>query len=257
MKSSYIIILFLFILTVNDTNAQGHSAPTFGDQYSKKLGRLRLSSTKFDLGRVKSNEYINDTIRIYNSGKSPMKISITQKIPVYMRVIVRNTVLNPGGYGYIALTYDCSRRNELGFTMDQVQLVTNDSMQLVKNIYVTATIEEYFPPSVLQDSLRAKIRIPEQSFSYNTVRQGTKISHDYKIFNDGNKNLLLRKVRTGTGNIKCAISKNEILPGDSALLHVEFDTAGILGKDRRQLSLFTNDALMSEFIFELTGEIIK
>jgi hypothetical protein len=251
------LVFLFFIFRISDSCAQGTTTPTFEDMYSKKLGNLRLSSTKFDLGRVKSNEYINDTIRIYNAGKIPMKISITQKIPAYMRVLVRGTPLFPGGYGYISLTYDCSRRNDLGFTMDQVQLVTNDSSFLLKNIYITATIEEYFPPSVMGDSLRAKIRVSEKFYSYNRVKQGEKISHDFKIYNDGKKLLLLHKIKSDSPSVKYSLTKKEVNAGDSAIMHVEFDTYDKTGKDFRKISLFSNDALISEFVFELNGEILK
>jgi len=261
MNMSRIFSAFIFFIcclfSVHTSFSQGSTAPTFNDQYSKKLGNLRLTSTKFDLGRVKSNAYINDTIRIYNAGKIPMKIQIIQKIPPYMRVLVKGTPLNPGGYGYISLTYDCSRKNDLGFTMEQVQLVTNDSSMLNKNIYITATIEEYFSPSVMNDSLRAKIRVSEKYYSYNKIKQGEIVVHDYKIYNDGKKTLLLRKVKPGAGNIKCTLSKMELAAGDSAVIHVEFDTSGKIGKDSRKFSLYSNDPFMSELVFELNGEILK
>ncbi len=256
-KISTFILVITFVCSCMNSFSQGTTAPTFNDKYSKKLGNLRLSSTKFDLGRVKTTDYIYDTIRIFNAGKSQIKIQILQKIPPYMRVLVKGSPLNPGGYGYISLTYDCSRRNDFGFTMDQVQLVTNDSAMLIKNIYITATITEFFPPAVMQDSMRAKIRAGEQFYTYRLVKQGEIVIHDYKIFNEGKKPLQLHKVKPGGGNIKYTLSKKEILPGDSAVMHIEFDTSGKIGKDSRKISLFTNDAWMPEFVFELNGEITR
>ncbi len=255
-KSSVLIFIFLNLIC-SDCFSQGSSPATFNDLYSKKLGNLRLTSTRFELGRVNTNAYINDTIHIYNAGKTQMKIWITQKIPVHMRVLIKGAPLNPGGYGYITLTYDCSRRNELGFTMEQVQLMTNDSSQLIKNIYVSATIEQYFPPSVFQDSLRGKIRIPEMSYNFKRVKQGEKVRYVFKMYNAGKKILQLNKVKSSSASVKYNLSNKEIAPGDSALMHIEFDTSGKSGIETKQISVFTNDPEMSECIFQLTGEVYK
>jgi hypothetical protein len=255
------ILPFIFILIFNLPAtlilSQSQTPPTFNDKFSKKLGNLRLTSTRFDLGRVNTNDYINDTIRIYNAGKSQMKIWISQKIPVHMRVLVKGTPLNPGGYGYIALTYDCSRRNDLGFTMEQVELISNDSAQLVKNIYVSATIEQYFPQTLIQDTLRGRISIPQLSYNFNKVKQGDKVNYDFKIYNVGKKSLSLNKIKSTSASIKFNLSKKEIAAGDSALVHVEFDTSGKTGIETKQVTVFTNDPEMSECVFQITGEVFR
>jgi hypothetical protein len=252
-----VFFFLVFNLSAKLVLSQVNTPPTFNDKFSKKLGNLRLTSTRFDLGRVNTNDYLNDTIRIYNAGKTQMKIWIAQKIPVHMRVLVKGSPLNPGGYGYIALTYDCSRRNDLGFTMEQVELVTNDSAQLIKNIYVSATIEQYFPQTLLQDSLRGRISIPQSNYNFNKIKQGNKVNYDFKIYNVGKRSLQLNRVKTTSASIKFNLSKKEIAAGDSALMHVEFDTAGRTGIETKQITVFTNDPEMSECVFQITGEVFK
>jgi len=122
-------IFFCFSL-----HAIAQTAPAIDDTYAKKIGNLRLSSTRIDFGPIMNNAKASDTIRILNTGKSPMNIAFDGKIPLHLTPSVSATSIPPGGKGFLAITYDASLKNDFGFNMDMLKLKTNDSTMPVKTI---------------------------------------------------------------------------------------------------------------------------
>lgn len=259
MRICYSILSVLLVLLVKQWSfsQEGSTSPTIQDQYPKKAGNLRMTSTKFDLGKIKNNEIIHDTIRMYNSGSLPINITLPLKMPLFMKVNIKGNPLQAGGKGYIALNYDASKKNDFGFVMDRIQLNTDDINQPQKYISVSATIEENFPLFAIGDTLIVKTRITDVSYSYGIIKQGEKASHIFKIYNDGSKKLLLHKIKSSCMCLKATFSKKEIFAGDSAIILAEFDSSGKLGKDSRIFSLYISDPDMSEVKFEVKGEVVK
>ena len=251
------ICILVFYIKYPSFSQDGNTTPTFQDQFAKKSGNLRMSSSKFDLGRIKNNETRNDTIRLYNSGRLPMNITMPLKMPLYLKVIIKGSPLQAGGEGYIALFYDASKKNDFGFVLDRIQLNTDDINLPQKYFTVTANIEEFFPLTAISDTMKIKTRIPEMSFTYGKLRQGEKASHDFKIYNNGSKTLIIRKIKTNNVCLKASFSKKEITPGDSAIIRAEFDSSGKQGKDSRIFSLYINNPDMPEVKFEMNGEVIR
>ncbi len=249
--------ILLFLGSHQLYSQEGFTSPTIQDLYSKKVGNLRLSSLKFDLGIIKNNEIIYDTIRLYNSGSLPIHISLPLKMPLFMKVNIKGNPIQAGGRGFITMYYDASKKNDFGFVLDRIQLNTDDLIQPQKYISVSATIEENFPLSSIGDTITIKSRIPEVSYSYGILKQGEKASHIFKIYNDGRKKLLLHKIKSNNVCLKATFSKKEILAGDSAIILAEFDSSGKLGIDSRIFSLYTNNPNQPEVKFEMKGVVIK
>ena len=71
------------------------------------------------------------------------------------------------------------------------------------------------------------------------------------------KPLIIRKVKTTCGCIKPSTTKFEIAPGESGIIHIEFDSFGKDGKDNRIVNVFLNDPMMSEVKLEVNGVVLK
>jgi hypothetical protein len=252
------MFISIFLLVSYKANCQnGSTQPLFQDLYSKKMGMLRLSASNFDLGVIRNNEIRNDTIYIYNSGKKPLTISAPSKLPPYLKLLIIGSPLKPSSKGMITVSYDAIKKNDYGFVMDRIELMTDDTLQLKKYITISATLTEYFPIPSVGDSLKPVARILENNFNFGVIKQGVKSGHDFKIFNAGTKTLLLHKTKSSCDCLKSNISKKEILPGDSAVLHVDFDSVGKEGRETRSVFLYVNDPAMPEIKFDFTGEVKK
>lgn len=234
--------------------AQTISAPpTINDQYTKKIGNLRLSLSTVNFGKVFTNETKVDTIEILNAGKIPLTLEIPPTNN-YSNVTISKNKLAPEETAIIIINYNFSKRDDYGFVLDRILINTNDNDQPQKNINVSATIQEYFSPA---DTLLPKARIPETIFSYGSITAGQKSDHDFTISNDGVKPLIIRKVKSTCGCIKATATKSEIAPGETGVVHVEFDSFGKEGKDSRIISVFLNDPTMPEVKLEVNGVVMK
>ncbi len=259
MRIQLVIVVFsVFLLNAFSISAQrAITSPTLKDKFEKKVGNLRMSNTIFKLGKIKNNEVRYDTILLLNESQVPMNISLPLKLPSYIRININGSPVAAGGVGYISLIYEASKKNDYGFVIDRIQLNSDDVEMPQKYITVTAIIEEFFTNQQLNDGMNPKAQIPETSFGFGRIKQGEKISHFFKIYNEGKQPLKLHKIKTNNSCIKASFSKKEIAPGDSAIILSEYDSFGKLGKELRYFSLYINDPLSPEVKFEMKGEVIK
>ena len=256
MRINILIVLIFF--KINPSYSQiGDSAPLVQDQFPKKSGHLRMSSSRIDFGRMMSNEIKSDTIRLYNSGKATINFSVTIKPPPFIRINIKGTFLKPGTQGLLILTYEAFKKGDFGYVVDRIQLNTDDSIIPQKFITVTATIDEYFSQSVWNDTANIKVRIPEQSFNFGNLKQGEKVSHDFKIYNSGRRPVTIRKIKTDNAGLKAWAVKKDLIAGDSTIIHAEFYPEGKLDSKSGTFYVYMNNPTMPEVKFELSGVVTK
>lgn len=234
--------------------AVAQTPPTLNDQYGKKLGNLLFTKSTLSLGHIKNNEVRLDSIRMFNSGSTAITVSYQNKMQ-FLKVEPSQLAVEPGKEGLLVVSYDASKKNDFGFVLDRISLSTNDALMPTKTVNVTATIDEYFP--LTGDSLQPKARFNETLFNYGELRAGEKASHDFSLYNDGQKTLKIHKAKSTCGCIKVTVLKSEIEPGQSGTIRIEFDSFGKEGKDSRSISIFVNDPLMPELRLEMAGNVIK
>lgn len=247
-----LLILFYFILCC-DSYAQTNSSPTLKDIYTKKIGNLRFSTSTMAFGKVYSNQIKQDTIHLINSGTSEITLLINSKTD-YLKVVLSSDKIGAGQEGWIAVLYDVSKKKDYGFVLDRITLNTNDKEQPIKNINITSTIEEYFDH---KDSLSPKAVFNHFSYQYGEIFQGEKIDHDFIITNTGVNPLIIHKVKSSCGCIKTSLTKTEISKGESAIIHVDFDSFGKEGKDSRSIYVYLNDPEKSAVTLDLNGIVKK
>ena len=250
--------VFLFFGNAYAQNSVVASPGTLQDKYAKRSGSLRFSTTTLNLGKLANNQIRKDTIRIFNIASRPVTISVSGKIPPHIQVSPGQNSIDPGTEGWIAISYDAGLKNDFGFVLDRIAFSTNDSIQAVKYINITATLFENFPVMTAEDSAMVqKARVPELTFNYGTISQGEKKFHEFVVYNDGKRDLTLHKAKSNCGCIQTTLSKNVIAAGDSAIVRVDFDSFGKEGKDSRKVNVYMNDPAMPEIKLEMVGEILK
>lgn len=235
-----------------------NTAPTLEDNFPKRIGGLRFSATTLHLGNILNNIERLDTIKVYNNSGNPISISSAMKLPDFMKLDIQPAKVEANSVGLIIISYSASLRKEFGFVLDRIMLNTNDREQPEKNLNITATINEYFPPTDLSDTLLPpKGRMTENSFNFGKIQQGEKAVHDYLLFNDGQRDLVIHHSKTNCGCIKSEFSKNLVIPGDSAFVSLEFDSFGKEGEISNEIVIFVNDPAKPEIRLTMQGEVWK
>jgi glutathione peroxidase len=85
-----------------------------------------------------------------------------------------------------------------------------------------------------------KLLLPADSFDFGKVAEGTKVSHTFKIKNEGAGELVIKNVSPACG---CTASDftRQIAPGAEGVVQLTVNTAGMSGKTERYADVITND----------------
>lgn len=230
---------------------------TVEDYYPKSLGELRLETNHFAFIKVYSNQVKKDTLKIYNSSNSEMKVTFSN-LPDYLKFDVVPSVLKPGAKGYILGTYDGSKVNDWGFVSSRVNVIINGESG--KNDYITISgkIEEDFSKMTEKEIANApKIVFDDESFDFGKTKSKDKIVHDFKFTNKGKSDLIIRKIRSTCGCTTVAPEKTVIKPGESSSFKAIFELGSRTGMQTKTVYVISNDPKNPEIRLSIKGEILN
>lgn len=100
---------------------------------------------------------------------------------------------------------------------------------------------------ILLNSAVASAQTAEFSFSkkihkFESIREGTPLSMDYPFTNSGSVPLIISDYKVQCTCTKVTFPKEPVLPGESGVIRVEFDSAGKIGWQYRTILLYANVA---------------
>ena len=109
-------------------------------------------------------------------------------------------------------------------------------------------------------SKQPQIILETEQFDFGDVVNGDVITRDLIVQNEGDAPLIVSEVTTSCGCTQAVLEPTTILPGESALLHIEFDS-GAHGPDlnsnvTRMIFITSNDPQQSEAIVEFVANIV-
>ena len=106
-----------------------------------------------------------------------------------------------------------------------------------------------------------KISIDSYAFEFGDVVNGTVVSRDIVINNNGDAPLIIEEVSTSCGCTTGTIEPETISSGESGVLHIEFDSGAhgpeLEGLLKRQVFLITNDPESPEVMVEFTANVVQ
>ena len=86
----------------------------------------------------------------------------------------------------------------------------------------------------------AEFEFTEEMHNFGTLQSGEIAVYTFEFKNSGDNNLLIKDVETDCGCIKADFSKKQILPGKTGIIEVEFDSAGLWGKQFKSIEIHAN-----------------
>ncbi len=86
-------------------------------------------------------------------------------------------------------------------------------------------------------------------FVFDTIVQGDKVEHNFRIKNVGNKNLLIARALPSCGCTVPEFPKEPVKPGETATIHVTFNSEGKLNEQSKTVTLVCNTALHNETLY--------
>ena len=225
--------------------------------YPVILGNLRMEAAQFNFGNTKNTEIRKDTIKIFNSWNKPLTLGF-KDLAAYITCQAVPEVLKPGKQGLIIVTYDVTQRNEFGYVNDRMQLMTNDSLQPEKNINISQSITEDFSKLTAEQLANApKIKFDNTTFDFVNAKQGDKVECTFVFRNEGETDLIIRKVKASCGCTATNPEKTLLKKGEESKIIATFNTAGKEGKQNKSVTVISNDPVNSTIMLSLQGNVEK
>ena len=100
------------------------------------------------------------------------------------------------------------------------------------------------------------VEILEPEFDFGSIKQGDMVSHEYKIKNIGNADLLISSAKGSCGCTVPEWPQDPIPSGKEAKIKVTFDSKGKTGKQSKRVTLMTN-AIPNVKILTIKGNITE
>lgn len=84
------------------------------------------------------------------------------------------------------------------------------------------------------------ISVDKKTHNFGEITRGEIVVCSFKIVNNGEKPLLIKKIEASCGCASFNWNKKPIPPGESTKLEIEFNSSGRYGKQYKVISIFAN-----------------
>jgi len=225
------------------------------DRYPVVVGNMRMETSQFNFGNTKNTEIRTDTLNIINVWNRPMTLSF-KDFPPYLTAKAIPETLKPNKEGIIILDYDVAKRNEWGYVFDRLMLYTNDSLQPNKTINISQNITEDFANMTAEQmAVAPKIKWDNTTFDFGTAKQGDKVECTFVFRNEGENDLIIRKVKASCGCTATNPEKTVLKKGEESKINATFNTAGKSGKQYKSITIISNDPVNSTTMLSIQGTL--
>lgn len=102
-----------------------------------------------------------------------------------------------------------------------------------------------------------KASVQQMEFDFGDIQQGTVVSHNYVIVNNGGDTLKILKVNPSCGCTAAKPDKDVLMSGEATNIKVEFNSAGRTGKQDKYVFVQTNEPGNPQLKLKFTGNVIK
>lgn len=220
--------------------------------YRQKYGNLGLQTNYLSVGRVPHNGFIDYEVPVYNFGDQPITVSLGD-IPSYAKVSPKRVKLAPNTKSAFTLTVDGAKLDDWGLISAQLSLKYDK-----QNAPLTLSFSREEDFSALSAEERAnapRMSVDKKRIDFGNVKQGEVIKLEFTLTNSGKSNLLIRKIVSNCGCLTALSGSQELKPGESSTLKVEFTSQGYSGRQSKQITVITNDPTMPTLLLQVMGYV--
>ncbi|WP_321374622.1 DUF1573 domain-containing protein [uncultured Draconibacterium sp.] len=111
---------------------------------------------------------------------------------------------------------------------------------------------------VFKELAPTEIAINEAVHDFGHLKAGEIVLHTFVISNTGKSNFVIQDLETDCGCVSAQFNERIIKPGETGLIEVEFNTAGLVGREYKTIEILGNSKELKHLaIFaEVKNEII-
>lgn len=93
------------------------------------------------------------------------------------------------------------------------------------------------------------IRWDKTEVNFDTIEQGMKLRTRFICYNRSDSSLVFENLIASCGCVASRWQKTPILPGDSSVITVDFDTKGKSGRQHRIIAVYSNQGMFELNLF--------
>ena len=101
---------------------------------------------------------------------------------------------------------------------------------------------------VIGQTVGAQVSSPENRFDFGDIQEGQVVSHSFEIFNSGDEDLIINKVKASCGCTAAQPEKDILKSGESTKIKVKFNSSRRSGKQKKYVYVFSNDKVVKSII---------
>lgn len=239
------------------------------NEFLYPIGRLRFKHKSLNLGTIKKDKTISKRFKFYNFTDTALVFTDKMVLPKHIKVYFDSThIIEAGKTGSIVVEYDPQGRNGQGYLQDHLVLFTNDQTYKRLNFRVVAYIlgndsaQVNLPNEMLTEDEttvkieKPKLRLSEESQYLGYFEPETSIVTEIILHNEGERPLRIQNLTTDEVCEILTPFVGEIAPEESIMLRIKFNPSPSLGKQNRQIHIFTNDPQQNKKTIQFSAEIV-
>lgn len=209
-----------------------------------EFGYLLSDKVKFNWGKRFENDQFNDTVEFTNDGYNDIIVSKAKSNAPFITTPKLPVTIPVGQKIELIFKIDLSKIDTVGPISGYILFETNDKFYPIKKTPYSVDLITNFN-AWKRKELKNAAHI---AFKSNVVQMGDMNSGSvrYKkiiIKNTGKSILNIRKIETDCSCTMLKLPSNKILPGESIVTSVKYDSLFKEGKQSKLIKLYTNDPL--------------
>jgi hypothetical protein len=115
----------------------------------------------------------------------------------------------------------------------------------------------FFAQSLIAQSVGPQIACPDNMYSFGDIVEGEVVFHEFEVFNSGDEDLLINKVKASCGCTAAQPDENVLKPGESTKIKVSFNSARRSGLQKKYVYIFSNDKINPQYRLSFTAKVVK
>lgn len=225
--------------------------------YKYNIGGLKFKSGYLNLDKIYADQVKKDTIYYFNSLDTMLTIS-TKYAPSHITCEYFPAQVKPHQKGMIVLTYDAPKKNDFGYTYENLILNLNNDNSYRNRISISANIVENFSKLSAKELANAPVAFFEKkNVEFGELKTGEKVDCDFTLENTGKSNLIIRKTKASCGCTAVALGETTLAPGQKTTIRATFNSAGKKGRQYKSVTVITNDPKNPETVLNFSGNVIS
>ncbi|MBQ0030860.1 MAG: DUF1573 domain-containing protein [Paludibacteraceae bacterium] len=226
------------------------------EEYSFNIGDFRLKTLDVYMRTIEYPTSKTEKIQVMNNGDKDIELTFPGA-PKYLTIKANPAKLAPKQKGTLEVTLNSQEANNWGETSPSFNIAVNGQVDKSKKVNVHSTIRENFGNMTPEEKAKAPVLEVNANENIGTIDLAKKKKVVYKInvTNNGKSDLILRKVKSNSSNLKFDYPSKPIKAGKKATIQVTLSTENQkAGKFNYRATIICNDPNHSTTGVTLTGE---